>query len=166
MSLSQALIAEFKVEAANTRKYLEACPEDKFDWQPHEKSMPLGKLAAHLADNPIWASWMVSDALDFADMGDYKAFEPTSSEELLAGYDERVRIFNETVAGISDEQFQEEWTMRQGEQVFMRTSRAVAFRTWLFSHMIHHRGQLSVYLRLLDVPVPKTYGPTADDQGF
>ena len=128
--------------------------------------MSLGKLASHIADNPAWAASMASEALDFADMGDYKPFEATSSEELLAGFDERVRIFNETVAGISDEQFQEEWTMRQGEQVLVQMPRAAAFRTWLFSHMIHHRGQLFVYLRLLDVPLPKTYGGTADDQGF
>ena len=166
MSLSQAFLAEFQIEAANTRKYLEACPSDKFDWQPHEKSMSLGKLASHIADNPIWAASMVADELNFADMGDYKPLEASSTEELLAGFDERVQTFQETVAGISDEQFQEPWTMRQGEQVLAQMPRVAAFRTWLFSHMIHHRGQLSVYLRQLDVPVPRTYGPTADHEGF
>ena len=165
MSLSQMLIAEFKVEAANTRKYLEVCPEDKFDWQPHEKSMTLGKLASHIAENPGWAAMMTTAVFDFAD-GDYKPFEPKTSEELLARFDKEVQGFYDTVAGISDEQFEEEWIMRQGEQILVRMPRGAAFRAWIFSHMIHHRGQLSVYLRLLGVPVPGVYGPTADVEGF
>ncbi len=167
MSLSHIFIAEFQVEAANTRKVLEACPTEKLDWKPHEKSMTLGRLAGHLAENPGWVAWMVRPSLDMATMGsEYVPFEPKTREELLAHFEEQVKVFVDTVTPLSDEELQAEWSMTQGEQVMMKMPRAAAFRGWLFSHTIHHRGQLSVYLRLLDVPLPQLYGPTADNPDF
>lgn len=167
MSLSQMFVAEFQAEAANTRKILGACPAEKFGWKPHEKSMTLGKLSGHIAEIPGWVTWMVRPALDMASMGsDYVPFIPQTTAELVAHFDQQVKTFVDTVTPLSDEQFQEDWAMTQGEQVMMKMPRAAAFRGWLFSHAFHHRGQLSVYLRLLDVPLPQIYGPTADDASF
>jgi len=167
MSLSQMFLAEFKAEAASTRKILEACPADKFGWKPHEKSMTLGRLAGHIAEIPGWAGWMVRPTLDMAGLGsDYVPFEPTTAEELVSHFDEQVKVFVDTVTPLTDEQLQQDWAMTQGEQVMMKMPRAAAFRGWLFSHAFHHRGQLSVYLRLLDVALPQIYGPTADQPDF
>ena len=167
MSIGKTLVAEFKHEAANTRKVLEAVPEDRFDWKPHEKSMTLGQLAAHIAETPTWVRSMIEDELDFAVAGgDYKPFAPATKAELLAGFDENVKDFETTVAGRDDEFLGVTWTMRHGDKVLMSVPRHVAMRSTAINHIIHHRGQLTVYLRLLDAPVPPTYGPTADNASF
>ncbi len=168
MSISQAFLAEFNHEATGSRKMLEAVPEDKLDWKPHEKSMTLGRLAGHLAENPMWGcSIMQSTELDFASEEGSKMepFIATSVAELLESFDKGVETCREALDQ-DDEAYSVVWTMRNGEQVMIEMPRVAVVRTWVFNHMYHHRGQLSVYLRLLDVPVPGVYGPTADVEGF
>ena len=166
LSLAQAISAEFKQEAAGTRKMLARVPEDNFDWRPHEKSMSLGRLAGHIAESARWVSDVVgSTELDFAATDD-KPFTPESTAELLAEFDKHVAAFEEAMTGVSDADMLVDWTMKSGDQVFAKLPRVAAIRSLILSHTYHHRGQLSVYLRLLDVPVPGIYGPTADDSSF
>ena len=166
MALSQAFAAELKHEAATTRKMLERVPEDKLDWKPHEKSMTLGRLAGHVAELPtLIKATLAADEIDFAS-GQYKPFSPSNASELTKTFDKNVGEALELLQDQSDEQLQKTWRLRRGEQVFLEVPRKAALRTVGLSHLIHHRGQLSVYLRLLDVPLPSVYGPTADEPFF
>jgi uncharacterized damage-inducible protein DinB len=166
MSISQAMLAEMQHEAANSRKMLEVVPADKLDWQPHEKSMTLKRLAGHLAEIPGWAAVMVGhDELDFA-AGNFTPFQPTTVEEVLETHDSSVAAFNSALAGQDDATLMKSWTMKNGDHVYFTLPCAVAMRSFIFSHMVHHRGQLSVFLRLLDVSLPQVYGPTADAPDF
>ena len=161
--LAAAFLAELENEAKVTRQVLERVPADKFDWKPHEKSMTFGRLASHVAEMFGWTKeTLTKDVLDYSTM-DYKPFEPQSTEELLAFFDERIADAKSTLAGTSDEQFMTEWTMRNGEQVYFTMPKVAVMRTFVMNHIIHHRGQLSVYLRLNDIPVPSIYGPSADE---
>ncbi len=163
MSLAQAFLAEFDHECKGTRKMLERVPEDKFPWKPHHKSMSLAHLTGHIAEMPGWAaSVMGTEELDFAKMGHYKPTVPETHEELLAAFDKNVGDFKQAMADQSDESFLVTWTLRNGEHVITSMPRVSAIRGFVLSHTYHHRGQLSVYLRLLDVPLPQVYGPTAD----
>ena len=163
--IANGIVVEFQHEAANTRKMLERVPEDKFDWQPHEKSMTLGRLATHLAENPEWCSTLLDqDELDMAD-SDYQPMTAESVTALLELFDSNVKAFIESVGDRSDEEMLAEWTLRVGDNVVTALPKVAALRGFILSHSVHHRGQLSVYLRLLDVPLPSIYGPTADDAG-
>lgn len=162
MALKDAFIAELKHECASTKKMLERVPMDKQDWKPHEKSMTLGKLAAHVADIPHWISNIIHiDEYDF--MQHYKPMPASTNEELMQLFQEKLDKAIADLEKINDEDFKKMWTVKAGEQVMYNLPKAVAVRGWAFSHMIHHRGQLSVYLRLLNIPVPGMYGPTADE---
>jgi len=167
MTLAQAIVAEFTQESASTRKMLERVPEDKFDWQPHDKSMNLGRLAGHIAESAAWVGEIVGKTeLDFAET-DYKPFTPESTPSLLAEFDKHAASFKATMADVSDQDILVEWSMKSGDHLIAKLPRLAAIRSFVLSHTYHHRGQLSVYLRLLDVPVPGVYGPTADDEaGF
>jgi uncharacterized damage-inducible protein DinB len=164
MAIKDAFIAELKHESALTKKMLERVPLDKKDWKPHEKSMSLGRLATHVAEISHWASDIIHiDDFDFMT----KAFKPhtaSSTEELLEIFQTNLDKAIQDLSATDDESFNKRWLVRAGEQVMYDTPKKVAIRGWAFSHMIHHRGQLSVYLRLLDVPVPGMYGPTADER--
>lgn len=168
MSLANALIADFEAEAAKTRAVLEVVPEDRFDYQPHQKSMTLGVLAGHLAENPAWLHAMMEDVMDFqTDMADYQPFVPGSQAELLEAFEKNVAGLPPMLADRDDEFMLGTFTMKNGDQIFMEQPRHLAVRSTGIHHMIHHRGQLTVYLRLLGVAVPSTFGPTADDtMGF
>ena len=164
MAIKDAFIAELKYESALTRKMLEKVPLDKKDWKPHEKSMSLGRLATHIAEINHW----VSDILHIDDF-DFmtrilQANTASSSAELLQIFQNKFDQAVQDLSQASDEDFAKNWVVRAGEKVMYNTPKKVAIRGWAFSHMIHHRGQLSVYLRLLDVPVPGMYGPTADEK--
>jgi uncharacterized damage-inducible protein DinB len=164
MSYNQGLIAELKMESANTRKILERVPVDKNDWKPHEKSMKLGNLANHVADLPSWISMiMTTDELDLSKM-DYKPVIPTSTAELTAKLDQQVNKAIAALESASDADFDKMWTLRRGDHIMFTMPKKAVLRSFALSHQIHHRGQLSVYLRLLDVPVPGMYGPSADDR--
>ena len=163
MELNKQLIAELQMEAANTRKMLERIPLEKGDYKPHEKSMTLGRLATHVAELAGWVAFtMDQDGLDFSKM-EYKPVIAQTTEELLAIHDENVAKATKSLENASPADFGNMWTLRNGETVHFSLPKAAVVRSFAFSHLYHHRGQLSVYLRLLDVPVPGMYGPTADD---
>ena len=164
MELNQALIMELQVEAANTRKILAAVPVDQNDFKPHEKSMPLGRLASHVAELAGWVSiTMDQDALDFATM-EYKPTIATSTEQLIELHDANLSKAIASLENAKNEDFGNMWTLRNGEHVHFTLPKAAVVRSFALSHLYHHRGQLSVYLRLLDAPVPGMYGPSKDDQ--
>lgn len=162
-NLAAALIGELQQEAATTRKCLERIPSELFDYKPHEKSMTFGRLAVHVAEMVAWATETVNKTeLDFA-TADYKPFEPQTTEELVAYADKVVAEAIEALKNTSDEAMMENWTLRNGEAVYFTMPRIQVLRGMVFNHIIHHRGQLSVYMRLNDIPVPALYGPSADE---
>jgi len=165
MKQSQILLAEFQHESASTRKLLERVPFDKPDYKPHEKSMSLVRLATHVAEIAgWWKECLVKDELDFS-VGDFSPKQINSTEDLLALHDSYVASSVAILQEVADEEFAKPWTMRNGEIIYFTMPKAAVVRTWCLNHLYHHRGQLTVYLRLLDVPVPGMYGPTADEQG-
>jgi uncharacterized damage-inducible protein DinB len=158
-------LPEYQQEIASTRKMLAVVPDGSFEWKPHAKSMSLGVLACHVAELPSWMHVTINtDVLDFS-VNAYQPPKPSTVAELLEFFDGNAQQALDVLAAATDEKFMENWTMRNGEQVFFTLPKAAVVRTWVINHMIHHRAQLSVYLRLLDVPVPGTYGPTADYMG-
>lgn len=165
MQLNEGLIAELQHEAVSTRKMLERVPADKFGWKPHEKSMTLGRLASHVAEIPDWTNATINlDELDFS-KEEYKPFEPKSSDELVKFFDEKLSSALDTLKNnANNENLMGMWSLRNGETVYLTMPRIAVMRGFVLSHLIHHRAQLGVYLRLLDVPVPSSYGPTADEQ--
>lgn len=166
MSLNESLIAELQHEAATTRRMLERLPQGEFDWKPHEKSMSLRQLATHVAEMLMWLPNTIhEDELDFAAM-DYKPPVIDTIGELLEFFDKNLAQGTEALRNATDDQFAQIWTMRDGEQVFMQQPKAQIVRGMVMNHIIHHRGQLSVYMRLLGVPLPAIYGPSADEQAF
>ena len=161
--LAGAFLAELENEAKVTRTCLERVPADKFDWKPHEKSMTFGRLASHIAEMFGWTKETLrSDVLDFSTM-EYTPFEPKTNEDLLAFFDDHIAKAKAIIAETSDETFLTDWTMRNGEQVYFTMPKVAVMRSFVMNHIIHHRGQLSVYLRLNDIPVPSLYGPSADE---
>ena len=162
-NIASALIAEMQQEAQVARTCLERIPAEKFDWKPHEKSMTFGALASHIAEMFAWTPATMEKAeLDFAQM-DYKPFEPKANEDLLEFFDKNVAEAIETLRNSPDERFLETWTMKNGEKVYFTLPKVAVMRSFVMSHIIHHRGQLSVYLRLNDISVPSIYGPSADE---
>jgi len=163
MGMKEALLAEFQNESVSTRKVLERTPEKSFTWKPHEKSMSLGRLSQHLAEIPQWVeASLTKDELDFATM-DYKQVDPASTAELLKFFDDNVNAAVEIIKNTPEEEFMKNWTMRNGDKVYMTIPKAAVVRGFVMSHLIHHRGQMTVYLRMLDVPLPGIYGPAADE---
>lgn len=163
--IAKGIVAEFRHESATTRKMLERVPEDKFAWKPHERSMTLGRLATHLAELPQWSETILDkDELDLAG-SDHQPTTADSVAELLELFDTNAEAFVKSVSERSDEELFAEWTLRVGEQVVTALPKVAAMRGFILSHAVHHRGQLSVFLRLLEVPLPQIYGPTADDVG-
>lgn len=164
MAIKDAFIAELKHEATLTKKILERVPVDKADWKPHEKSMTLGRLATHIAENIKWISDIIHiDDFDFA-AKTFKSYTAASSEELLKILQDNLDAAIHDLSSMTDEDFNKIWIVRAGDKVMYNTPKKVAIRGWAFSHQVHHRGQLSVYLRLLDIPVPGMYGPSADEK--
>lgn len=163
MSIAQSLLPEFDHEFAVLRKTLERVPDGKWDYTPHAKSMTMGRLAGHLAELGSWVNSTIdADELDFAKFK-YVPFVPTSPAELVAKLDEIVAKARPALAGASDADMMKPWSLRQGDAVFFTMPKVAVLRSFVMNHMIHHRAQLGVYLRLNDVPVPSTYGPSADE---
>jgi len=135
---------------------------DKSTWAPHEKSMPLGRLASHIAEMPSWVTGTVQ--LEFMDIdANYKPWTAASRDELLSKFDSYAAEAGKALSGVSDEDLGKRWALRMGGQELFAGPREEVIRTLILNHIIHHRGQLSVYLRLLDIPVPSIYGPSADE---
>jgi uncharacterized damage-inducible protein DinB len=167
MALTDALLPEFDHEMATTRRLLDRVPEAKFAWKPHDKSMTLGQLAGHLANIPFWCS-MTLDAplVDLEKLPvDRRPKAPASRDALLEEFDGKVATARRRLAETTDPELLALWTLKKGEQELFTMPRIAAIRSFVMNHTIHHRGQLSVYLRLNDVPLPPIYGPTADE-GF
>jgi uncharacterized damage-inducible protein DinB len=167
MALNQGLLMEFDHEIAGTRKTLERVPFDKADWRPHPKSWPLATLATHVARLPGWAKETLTlDALDMAAGNQDWSKAATSHADLMALFDKNVAAGRAALEGTSDATFMQPWSLKSGETVHFTMPKIAVLRGFVMSHLIHHRAQLGVYLRLLDVPVPALYGPSADEQGM
>jgi len=166
MSISASLLPEFDQEMANTRKALERMPDDKFDWKPHEKSGTMGWLANHLANLPSWTVYTINqDSLDLAptDGESIKWEGKGSRQELLDYFDKNVGAARAAIAEASDEEFLKSWSLLKGGVTLMTLPKIAVMRGFVMNHIIHHRGQFTVYLRLNDVPVPPIYGPSTDE---
>lgn len=156
-------LPEFDVEMANTRRVLERVPAERFDFKPHDKSYSLRDLSSHLANVPSWTA--VTLATEELDLGqDWEPFDPTTTADVLAHFDRHAAEARAALERATAEQLAVPWTLRMGEQVIFTMPRRAVLRSFVLNHMIHHRAQLTVYLRLLDVPVPGVYGPSADEQ--
>lgn len=159
------LLPEFDHEFALTRTSLERVPEDHFDWKPHEKSYTLHELSAHLVQIPFWApATLNTDLLDMDEPMERDV--PESLEGLLARFDAGVAEARKALEATPSETMDETWRMKAGGEIVMSMPKAAVLRGFVFNHNIHHRAQLGVYLRLLDVPVPAIYGPSADESGI
>ena len=163
MKMIDSLITEFEHETQTTRKHMARLPNDKLNWRPHEKSFTAGGLASHITDLVRFTDLIFdSDGIDF-DPATYKPYQATSVQDLLQTFDDNVARARRTLQGVTDETAWAPWRFKVMGRLLFERPRAAAFRDFTLSHQIHHRGQLSVYLRLLNVPVPSTYGPTADE---
>jgi uncharacterized damage-inducible protein DinB len=164
MLMSKSLMREFEREARTTRRHLERVPNDKLDWRPHEKSFTAGDLVSHIVECIDWAdSVFKMDELDI-DPNDYNPYQAMSVADLLKTFDDKVAICKRGLAEANDETMLRPWRFKVMGRVKFEQAKIDVFRDFILNHLIHHRGQLTVYLRLLDVPVPGSYGPTADEQ--
>lgn len=162
--LRDAAFADLDLELATTRRVLERVPEDRLDWRPHPKSMPLGDLATHVANLLQWGVMTLStDGVDMAAVRP-PSDPPTTKAGILDLWDRNAEALRTAVAQATDADLGAPWALRLGEKTLSRDPRHLVARRWGTSHIVHHRGQLTVYLRLLDVPVPSVYGPTADER--
>jgi uncharacterized damage-inducible protein DinB len=163
MTISETLLPEFDQEMAVTRRVLERVPSDKPDWKPHPKSFSVAHLAQLISSMPGWITSAIRDtSLDLARGGAYSN-QPT--KELLATFDKNVQEARSAIAQAKDADFSVPWSLKMKDHVIFTLPRVAVVRQNI-SHLVHHRGQMSVYLRLLDVPVPSIYGPTADEKTF
>jgi len=167
MTYAQMTLPEFQHEMATTRKMLERVPEDKLDWKPHAKSNTIGWNACHLAEIPGWAVNILTEPffdMDPTGKDPYRTPELKTRQAMLDLFDANVAEATKAIAALPDSAIMDPWEFRNNGTVLLTMPRAVAFRTWILSHIIHHRAILSVYYRLNDVPVPAIYGPSADEQ--
>lgn len=166
MQLSKSLLPEFDHEMAGTRRTLERVPNDKLDWSPHDRSFSLRDLATHVANLPTWTPIIIAEAsFDMAPPGGDapRATPASSADELVETFDRNIAAARAALEGATDERLLEPWSLLKGGETVFTMPRIAVLRTFLMNHTIHHRAQLGVYLRLLDVPVPSLYGPTADE---
>src|SRR5699024_1864844 len=164
MKLIRIFSSELEQEAETTRKFLALVPTEKFDWKPHEKSMSIKELSVHIAEIPGWIeSALTTDGINFAD-----GYEPTpieNTQQLLELLEKSVQKSEAALDSADEEDLLPDWTMRNGDQVLMEMPKHAVIRH-AFNQITHHRAQLGVYLRLLDIAIPGSYGPSADEQSF
>lgn len=161
MSLAETILPEFDQEMATTRKLIVRVPSDKAEWKPHVKSFSLGHLTQLIARMPGWFTQMLTEtSLDLSKGAPYTT---ETTDTLLGEFDRNVKEARAAIAATTDEGFTVPWSLTHGSHVLMTLPRAAVVRQTI-SHLVHHRGQLSVYLRLVDVPLPSIYGPTADEK--
>ena len=160
MSIADTLLPEFDQEMASTRRVIERVPSDKGKWKPHEKSFSLGHLTQLVANMPGWITNAVTETS--LNLLEYPGYSYENTDELLKTFDKHVKEARGAIAKSGDSDFMVPWSLKRAGQTFFTVPRVAALRTFLLNHMIHHRGQLTVYLRLQDVPLPSVYGPTAD----
>jgi uncharacterized damage-inducible protein DinB len=161
MTIADKLLPEFDLEMKTTRRLIERVPSDKGEWKPHPKSFSLGHLTQLVATMPGWVTRMIRDP--DIDLGKGPGYSYESTETLLEKFDTNVREAREAIASAKDPAFDEPWSLKMHGQVLFTQPRGEAVRSTI-NHLIHHRGQLTVYLRLVDVPIPSIYGPTADEK--
>lgn len=164
MKIMDSLTSQFNYETRTTRKHLERLPNDKFDWRPHQKSFTAGGLASHIVECINWTNDVFTKNEVDINPATYKPFLSGSTNDLLAAFDNAVETGKRILAEVDDEAAMQPWSLKVNGRVLFERPRVDVFRDFTLSHLIHHRGQFSVYLRLLEVPVPSTYGPTADEQ--
>lgn len=167
MRISDAMLPEVQQEMAQTRKTLARVPDDKFDFKPHEKSMTMGALALHIAMMADWgADTLVNDNFDVAPVGGpaYEMPKAENTAAVLALFDKAVTRFKENLAKTENDAMMKTWSLLQGGTPLFTMPRAAVIRGMILNHLVHHRGQLTVYLRMCNVPVPALYGPSADEQ--
>ncbi len=163
-SIIQMLLKEMDQEAQTTRRMLERVPNDKYDWKPHEKSMSVRQLATHIAELPTWVSLALNtEELDFS-TSPYQPVPINNNEELLAYFERSLADGRGRLEKATEEELLPNWTLRDGDQIYSVTTKGEMIRV-SYSQIVHHRAQLGVFLRLLDVPIPGSYGPSADE-GF
>lgn len=165
MSMIKMLLAEMDREAQTTRKMLACVPNDKYDWKPHEKSMTIRRLATHIAELPSWVSMaLTTSELDFAD-NPYQPEVINNTTELLAYFERSYTDGRTHLEKATDKDLEPNWTLRNGEQIYSVESKGDVIRM-SYCQIVHHRAQLGVFLRLLNVPIPGSYGPSADEMNF
>lgn len=164
MAEAKAMLAELKRESGNSRTMLQRLNADSYNWKPHEKSYSLLALAQHIANIPVWVQYIVKQ-------DEYDLTQPIANEggintvpALIDFFDKRIEEAEAILTTVSDEQLNAPWTLRRAEHIVYTLPKKVALRYMVLNHIVHHRGQLSVYLRLLDIPVPGMYGPSADEK--
>jgi len=162
MNIIQMFLKEMEQEAQTTRKMLERVPNDKYDWQPHQKSMTIKQLTTHIAELPSWVTMaLTTDELDFAS-NPYQPEDINNTHDLVAFFEKSLASGKAQLAEANEEQLEQPWTLRNGDEIYMNLSKGEVIRHAI-SQTIHHRAQLGVYLRLLDIPIPGSYGPSADE---
>jgi uncharacterized damage-inducible protein DinB len=165
--LSNLFLVDFDAETATTRKVLERVPDGQPDWRPHPRSMTLGRLATHLSEMPGWVTnTFLKDELDIAPGGKPPVAWPVlpSTDAMLEQLDRNVAEARAALAAATDEDFLKPWSLKWGGNTIWTKTKHEVFRIWAMHHLVHHRAQLGVYLRLLDVPIPGSYGPSADER--
>lgn len=163
MPFSQTLLPEFDEETQNTRKLLACVPDGKFDYQPHEKSMTLGRLASHVAELPSWTAFTLDR--DVLELGpDFKPEVATNRAELLSTFEKGTAEAREKIVKATDEDWAKIWTFKWAGKTVLEMPRSNVMRSVIMNHLIHHRAQLGVFLRLNDVLIPGMYGPSADEK--
>jgi uncharacterized damage-inducible protein DinB len=165
MPISEMILPEFDEEMKSTRKMLERVPDGKFDYKPHEKSMALGRLASHVAELPGWAAHTLQTEVLEIQPGQ-KPFLASTRQELLESFDKNVADGHNLIAAASDSDLQKMWTFKYGGQTVFSMPRVAVLRSVVMNHLIHHRAQLSVYLRLNEIEIPGMYGPSADEMKY
>jgi uncharacterized damage-inducible protein DinB len=164
MSIAEVLLLDYDIEIENTRRLLERIPEDNPQWKPHDKSMPVGRLAVHVARLPDFAATILTtDGLNLG-AAKFPALVFENREKLLSTLEESSAKCRLALESATDEQLNTHWQLTWGDKVVKEGSRALLYRTMFLNHLVHHRAQLTVYLRLNEVPVPGLYGPSADEQ--
>ena len=164
MKLIGSLISEFEHEAQTTRKHLERLPDDKLEWRPHEKSFTASGLASHIVECVGWTDAIFNlEEINF-DPATYKPYEATSVADLLKTLESNVQKGKQALVAANDATLEQPWRLKVAGRLLFERPRSAVFRDFMLSHVIHHRGQFSVYLRLLNIRVPGSYGPSADEQ--
>lgn len=163
MKITDWLAKQFDRETQTTRKHLERLPNDKHDWRPHEKSYTAGELASHLVECINWTTEIFTKPGIDIDPATYQPYKATSTEDLLAGFEKAVADGKRVLSEADEEAAMQPWSLKVKGHTLFERPRADVLNDFTLHHLIHHRGQFSVYLRLMDVPVPQTYGPSADE---
>jgi len=164
MRIGESMAVELRQESVATRKTLERVPESDFGWRPHEKSFTMGMLASHLADLVSWGELILTQTEMVFDPETYEPWQAACTEELLGRFDSHVGAAISLLEGMDDDALMVPWSLKMPDKEVFTLPRATVMRAWVLNHMVHHRAQLGVYLRLRDVAVPAIYGPSGDEQ--